>query len=60
MRFKSLRQAFFVSALALAGSCASLPPTLAQDTPTAPGALRLCADPDNLPFSSDNPAKCGI
>jgi polar amino acid transport system substrate-binding protein len=60
MRFKSLRQAFFVSALALAGSCASLPPTLAQDAPTAPGALRLCADPDNLPFSSDNPAKRGI
>jgi polar amino acid transport system substrate-binding protein len=60
MRFKSLRQAFSVSALALAGSCASLPPTLAQDTPTAPGALRLCADPDNLPFSSDNPAKRGI
>src|SRR5271163_626341 len=60
MRFKSLRQAFSVSALTLAGSCASLPPTLAQDTPTAPGALRLCADPDNLPFSSDSPAKLCI
>ena len=60
MRFKSLRRAFSVSALALAGSCASLPPTLAQDAPAAPGALRLCADPANLPFSSDDPAKPGI
>ena len=60
MQFKSLRQAFSVSALALAGSCASLPPTLAQDTPSAPGALRLCADPDNLPFSSNDPANPGI
>ena len=38
----------------------SLPPTLAQDAPASPKALRLCADPDNLPFSSDNPAKPGL
>jgi ABC-type amino acid transport substrate-binding protein len=60
MRSKSLRQAFSVSAVALAGFYASLPHTLAQDTASAPGALRLCADPDNLPFSSDNPAMPGI
>ena len=47
-------------ALALAGSCASLPPTLAQDAPAAPRALRLCADPANLPFFEKRPAKPGI
>ena len=60
MRFGSLQEALTVSLLALAASCASDPPTLAQDTPAAPGALRLCADPDNLPFSSNDPAKPGI
>ena len=60
MRFGSLQEAFTVSALALAAFCASGPPTLAQDAPAAPGALRLCADPSNLPFSSDDPAKPGL
>ena len=60
MRFGSLQEALLVSALAAAASCASVPPTLAQDPPAAPGALRLCADPDNLPFSSDDPANPGI
>ena len=60
MRFGSLQEALTVSLLALAASCASGPPTLAQDTPAAPGALRLCADPDNLPFSSNDPVKPGI
>ena len=60
MRFGSLQGALLFSALAVAASCASVPPTLAQDAPTAPVALRLCADPDNLPFSSDDPAKPGI
>ena len=59
MRFASLRRASFVSALA-AAPCASLPPTLAQDAPAAQAALRLCADPDNLPFSSNDPANPGI
>ena len=35
MRFGSLQKAFTVSALALAASCASVPPTLAQDAPVA-------------------------
>ena len=60
MRFGSLRKALFVSALTVAAPCASAPPTLAQDPPVAPPALRLCADPDNLPFSSDNPANPGV
>ena len=57
MRFVLLQRAFTVSALAL-GACASVPPTLAQDAP--PNALRLCADPTNLPFSSDDPARPGL
>jgi polar amino acid transport system substrate-binding protein len=60
MRFGSLQKAFLVSALSVAGPCASAPPTLAQDAPAAPGALRLCADPDNLPFSSRDPANPGV
>jgi mono/diheme cytochrome c family protein len=56
MRFGLLQKAVTVSALAL--SCASVPPTLAQDAPN--NALRLCADPSNLPFSSDDPSKPGI
>jgi polar amino acid transport system substrate-binding protein len=55
MRLRLLQMAVTVSALAL--SCASAPPTLAQD---APNTLRLCADPANLPFSSDDPAKPGL
>ena len=57
MRFDLLQKAFTVSALALA-ACAGVPPALAQDAP--PNALRLCADPTNLPFSSDDPAKPGL
>ena len=60
MRFGSLQEALTVSLLALAASCASGPPTLAQDTSAAPGAVRLCADPDNLPFSSSDPVRPGI
>jgi polar amino acid transport system substrate-binding protein len=47
-------------ALVLATSCTSVLPALAQDAPAAPGALRLCADPANLPFSSDDPAMPGV
>ncbi len=57
MRFGLLHKAFTVSALAL-GACASVPPALAQDAP--PNALRLCADPDNLPFSSAHSEKPGV
>ena len=57
MRFGLLNNAFVVSVLAWA-SCASAPPTLAQDAPA--NALRLCADPSNLPFSSDDPAMPGV
>ena len=60
MHFGSLQKAFLVSALSVAGPCASAPPTLAQDAPAAQGALRLCADPDNLPFSSNDPVNPGI
>jgi ABC-type amino acid transport substrate-binding protein len=60
MRFGSLQKALSVSALVVAASCASLPPTLAQDSSAAPGALRLCADPTNLPFSSNDPANPGV
>jgi len=56
MYFVLLQRAFAGSALVLA-ACASVPPALAQD---APNALRLCADPANLPFSSDDPAKPGL
>ena len=59
MRFGSLQKLLTVSALALT-PCASALFALAQDAPTAPGALRLCADPDNLPFSSDDPANPGL
>ncbi len=57
MRFGSMNKAFFVSALAMAAS-ASVPPALAEDAPA--NALRLCADPANLPFSSDDPANPGL
>ena len=57
MRFGFLEKTLTVSALVLA-ACASVPPALAQDVP--PNALRLCADPANLPFSSDDPAKPGL
>ena len=60
MRFGALHKALSVSALALAASCASAPPALAQEPRAAPGALRLCADPDNPPFSSNDPANPGV
>ncbi len=60
MRFGSLQKMLFVSALSVVAPCASVPPTLAQDPPAAPGALRLCADPDNLPFSSNDPTNPGV
>src|SRR6516162_2458254 len=44
----------------MAASCVGLPPTLAQDAPDPPNALRLCADPANLPFSSNDPATPGL
>src|SRR5271165_863145 len=55
MRFGLLQKAFTVSALAL-GSFASVPSALAED----PLPLRICADPTNLPFSSDDPDKPGL
>jgi polar amino acid transport system substrate-binding protein len=58
MRFGLSKNTFTVSALALA-VCAGVSLTLAQDAPP-PNALRLCADPTNLPFSSDDPAKPGL
>ena len=60
MRFESLPKASSVFALVLAASCTSVLPALAQDAPAAPDALRLCADPANLPFSSDDPARPGV
>ena len=57
MRFEMLSKAFLVSALAAAAS-ASVPPSLAEEP--AQDALRLCADPDNLPFSSDDPKHPGV
>ncbi len=57
MRFTMLYKALTVSALALAAS-ASVPPTLAEEPPD--NALRLCADPGNLPFSSNDPVNPGI
>src|SRR3974390_2224699 len=53
----ALQRALTVSAIA-AASAASVSPTLAEDAPAS--ALRLCADPTNLPFSSDDPAKPGL
>ena len=58
MRFAMLSKAFFVSAFAAAAASAGAPPTLAEEPAQRP--LRLCADPDNLPFSSDDPARHGI
>ena len=60
MRFGSLQQAFSVSALAVAASCASVPPTLAQDAPPLQAPCACARIPANLPFSSDDPAKPGI
>ena len=54
MRFNVLQMAVAVSALILS-ACAGVSSTLAQDVP-----LRLCADPTDLPFSSDDPAKPGL
>ena len=56
MRFGLLQKTIIASALA-AAACASVPPALAQEPPNA---LRLCADPANLPFSSDHPANPGL
>ena len=60
MRFDMLQKVLTASILATAASCVSLPPTLAQDAPDPANALRLCADPANLPFSSDDPATPGL
>jgi polar amino acid transport system substrate-binding protein len=54
MRLGLLNTALSLSLLAAAS--ASAPPALAEEAP----ALRLCADPTNLPFSSDDPAKPGL
>lgn len=45
--------------LSIAAFCAALGPALAAG-PDQPAPLRLCADPDNLPLSSDKPAKPGL
>jgi polar amino acid transport system substrate-binding protein len=57
MRSGLMSMAVAVSALA-AGLCAGVSPSSAEDAPAAP--LRLCADPTNLPFSSEDPAKPGL
>src|SRR5271166_1846001 len=57
MRIGSLNKALFVSAFAMAAS-ASVPPAPAEEPPS--DALRFCADPANLPFSSDDPANPGL
>jgi len=57
MRLGALIKALPVSALALAFSAAA-PPASAEDA--QPNALRLCADPSNLPFTSDDPAAPGL
>jgi len=44
------------AAISLAALCAALGPALAA----GPEPLRLCADPDNLPLSSDKPATPGL
>jgi ABC-type amino acid transport substrate-binding protein/cytochrome c5 len=58
MRFWSLKKALTVSALALASSAGVPPPTSAEDVTNQD--LRLCADPGNLPFSSNDPANPGL
>ena len=57
MRFGLLCKAFAASTLALA-ACAGAPPAFAQAAP--PDALRLCADPSNPPFSSNDPVNPGV
>ena len=44
--------------LGLTVAALAAPPAAAQDA--TPDVLRLCADPDNLPFSSDDPARKGF
>lgn len=58
MRFGFVTRAVAVSALVAAAS-AFVVPALADDAPAA-APLRLCADPTDLPFSSDDPAKPGL
>jgi hypothetical protein len=51
----TVRSALFP--LAVAAAFAAPPaPAKAEDAPP----LRLCADPTNLPFSSDNPSQPGL
>ena len=57
MRLGALIKALPISALALAFS-ADAPPASAEDARS--NALRLCADPSNLPFSSDDPVAPGL
>jgi len=57
MRLNVFLKALPVSALALAFS-AGAPPASAEDAQQKD--LRLCADPSNLPFSSDDPAAPGL
>src|SRR5574337_880612 len=57
MRLDILLKALPVSALALAFP-AGAPPASAADAQQKD--LRLCADPSNLPFSSDDPAHPGL
>ena len=56
-RFRVLQKALGVSILTLAAS-AGAALALAEDS--SPGALRICADPTNLPFSSNDPAHPGV
>ena len=58
MAFGFMVKAVAVSALAAAAASAGVSSSSAGEAPAAP--LRLCADPTNLPFSSDDPAKPGL
>src|SRR5262245_66207657 len=49
MRLSVLRPLAFTVALALA---VSLPVQAQRPSPLTPGVLRVCADPDNMPFSN--------
>ncbi len=58
MAFGFMVKAVAVSALAAAAASAGVTSSSAGEAPAAP--LRLCADPTNMPFSSDDPAKPGL
>ena len=56
-RFVTLQRTLCVSALALAVSASA---ALAVAEESVQGPLRFCADPTNLPFSSEDPGQPGV